>query len=79
MDASTIMELVIQVGEGTLMIIGGATVIFRVLVKVSKYTKTQKDDNFVKKILDFLYKASEIISGNLKQAEVTVSIEEKKS
>lgn len=43
-------------------IIGGATIVFQGLYKLSKLTKSKKDDNFFKKILNALTTISGVIA-----------------
>lgn len=48
-------------------VIGGATLIFRGLEVLTKLTKSEKDDVFVKKVLNFLVKISAFVALNQKK------------
>jgi len=47
--------------------IGGFTLIFRGLAKLAELTKSEKDDIFIKKVLNVLIKVSEFASLNKKK------------
>jgi len=53
---------IIQIAEKIMIVIGGATLIFRGLLKIAKITPTKKDDKICKKILTFLVTISGLIA-----------------
>jgi hypothetical protein len=61
----------IQIG---LAIVGGATIIFRALIPLAELTETKKDDNFIKKVIQFLTTISGTIALNKSDSSVKIKI-----
>lgn len=73
-DITAIANTALDVVVIGLSIIGGATVAFRGLLELSKYTKTEKDNKFFSAVLKFLEK----LSGNVSEMKNVIEVVAKK-
>ena len=76
MDFNQIMLITWDILQSVAIILGGATMMFRGLLKLSEYTTTMRDDRFFQKII----KGLKWLSGNVNliKNKVDVQIKNKK-
>ncbi len=66
MNITEIIEIIKELAKAIAIIISGATVLFRVFLKIAKTTETKKDDAMLTKIIKKLTRILEFLSLNKK-------------
>lgn len=60
-----IIEIIKEIAKALAVIISGATVLFRVFLKIAETTETKKDDRIIKRTIKKLTRVLEFLSLNV--------------